>query len=166
MLPSYSLFRGRTKSKVEAAELQFARRLTAPFLLDVDLNRTKPKHVVLLMDLDGPSAFESDCVPHCDLSYGKAEHPKKGKKGDKSGKWVGYADRNEEGDRFCLNIRGHSPHEYPVITGFENQFDQLFQWSLGYAHPMLGKFNGSKNWNYNLPVSPDKDFSHFQCHNV
>ena len=118
----------QSKAKSEAAELALAEQLTAPFIVGDNLDRQKPEHVVLLMDLGASSAFGHAKGAHCQLTYGEAQHPAATSKG---GKWGGYAKEGEhEGKRYCLNIRGHSPNEYPVIADFEDQFDQLFQRSL------------------------------------
>jgi hypothetical protein len=113
----------QTKARETGADLA-PNQLTAPFLVDTR-GRTKPLHVVILMDLAASSAFG----PHCHLSFGRASRPT-----GKAGSWDGYANANEsEGSRYCLNIRGHSFREYPVLKGFETQFDQLIQRSLACA---------------------------------
>lgn len=116
----------QTKAKSDAASLALASQLTAPFLASSTSARLKPLHLVILMDLGAGSTFGSAKGPHCDLTFGKAEHPAKTKDC-----WGGYSRPNEvEGDRYCLNIRGYSSHEYPVLEGFEDQFTQLFHRSL------------------------------------
>jgi hypothetical protein len=117
----------QTKAKNEAAELALAEQLTAPFLLSGESGRYKPRHVAILMDLGASAAFGTVDGPHCQLSYGQATRPV----AKRGGSWDGYAkEGEEEPNRYCLNIRGHSPSQYPVIAGFKNQFDQLFQVSL------------------------------------
>lgn len=126
----------QTKARSEAANLALSRQLTAPFLATSTPVRRKPEHLVILMDLGATSAFGSAKGPHCGLTFGKAEHP-----AGKGGRWDGYARSNEvEGDRYCLNIRGHGSHVYPVLQGFEERFDQLFQRSLACAKPEFVPF--------------------------
>jgi hypothetical protein len=129
----------QTKAKIEAAGSKLSEALAAPFLTKPDSDiRHKPWTVVLLMDLAATSAFGHRGGPHCQLTYGQAKRPT-GKKKDAC--WMGYAQGKEiEGDRYCLNIRGHREHDYPVIQGLQSEFDQLFQRTLGCARTELLHF--------------------------
>jgi hypothetical protein len=124
----------QSKARSKASELALAQQLTSPFIVGDNLVRYKPKHVVLLMDLGASSAFGHGKGAHCQLSYGEAKRPSaKGKNTSLKGGsgWDGYAREGEnDGKWYCLNIRGHSPREYPVIAGLRDLFDQLFQRSL------------------------------------
>jgi len=91
------------------------------------------------MDLAASSESASGKTngPHCNLMFGKAERPT-----GRGGSWRGYAGNNEvEPERYCLDIRGHSSSQYPVIEDFEKQFDQLFQRSLACAQPEFLPFS-------------------------
>jgi hypothetical protein len=130
----------QTKARSDAAGLAVARQLTTPFLIRSDVNgkpeRYKPGHIAFLMDLAASSAFGKINGPHTNLTLGAAERPT-----GKGGRWDGYASGDEvEPARYCLNIRGHSPREYPVLQGFEKQFNQLFQRSLPCARPEFLQF--------------------------
>jgi CBS domain-containing protein len=116
----------RTKAKSAAATSALAHSLTAPFIVPQNGgNRYKPWHVVILMDLAASSAFGKATGPHCDLSCANAVRPKRGEEGREV--WKSYAETNEsEGQRYCLNIRGHRADNYPVLNGVEKEFDLLF----------------------------------------
>jgi hypothetical protein len=120
----------QTKARSDAADSAVARALAAPFLsTQGNTARKKPWSVVILMDLAASSAFRKAKGPHCDLTYAPAERPQ-GK--EKGGSWKGYAQKPEvESNRYCLNVRGHRAHNYPVLEGLETQFDKLFQRSMG-----------------------------------
>jgi hypothetical protein len=124
----------QTKARTDAAESALARALTAPFLATPgNVVRQKPWTVVILMDLAATSAFRHANGPHCVLTYDSAQRPSAKKKG---GSWKGYAQKSEEeGKRYCINIRGHRAKSYPVLQGLEDQFDQLFQHRLGCVEP-------------------------------
>jgi hypothetical protein len=69
------------------------------------------------MDLAASSAFGKAMGPHCDLTCEKAVRPKRGEEGQEV--WKSYAETNEsEGQRYCLNIRGHRARNYPVLLGW------------------------------------------------
>jgi hypothetical protein len=130
----------QTKARSKAASLALARQLTAPFIVTKDgsgsCSRRKPEVIVILIDLAAFYAFGRAKGPHVDLQYDKPEHPT-----GKEGKWGGYARKDEvERPRYCLNIRGHGPETYPVLQGFREQFDKLFQRSLACAHPEFDIF--------------------------
>jgi hypothetical protein len=120
----------QTKARSEAADSAIARALAAPFLsAEGNNSRRKPWTVVILMDLVATSAFRTSKGPRCDLTWAPAVRPQGKKKG---GNWKGYAQTPEvEPNRYCLNVRGHRAHTYPILEGVETQFDMLFQRTLG-----------------------------------
>jgi hypothetical protein len=125
-----------TNAKSRPAEVAIAKQLTAPYILAEwkgrrpKVSRQKTEHLVILMDL-GTSVGFGKAGPRTQLSYDVAEPPEESK-------WGGHAEPDEkEPKRYCLNIRGHSSEQYPVLAGFETQLDQLFQRSLVLAHPDL-----------------------------
>ena len=90
------------------------------------------------MDLGPTSTFDG---PQCQLSYCKAER-------GASSTWDGYARARAgetECERYCLAVRGHGSDECPVLSGFERQFDLLFQRSLACDRPEFGQFAGAMN---------------------
>ena len=91
---------------------------------------------MILMDLAASSAFGQANGPHVDLQFDEPGHLT-----GKEGQWSGYARTGEVGPtRYCLNICGHGPCTYPVLEDLNEQFDKLFQHSLGCAHPEFAKF--------------------------
>jgi hypothetical protein len=129
----------QTKARSDAAKLTLSHALAAPFLATPgNAVRQKPWTVVILMDLAATSAFGKANGPRCDLTFGPAKRPTGKQRG---GSWKGYAPNQEvEGNRYCLNIRGHREREYPVIRGLERQFDQLFERTLGCVQAELIPF--------------------------
>jgi hypothetical protein len=121
----------QTKAKSQAAELGLAQSLTAPFLIKGD-SWKKPQHLAILMDLGTTSTFQEVPGARVFMQFEKAEPPKK--------LWGGYRRKKDEPKRYCLNIRGHSLHEYPVLDGFETQFDQSFQRSITDNTPGFKKY--------------------------
>ena len=115
------------KAKSTAAASVLSHSLTAPFIIPQNRgNRYKPWHVLILMDFAASSAFGKVTGPHCQLTCEKAVPPKEGE-----GVWESYAETHEiEGQRYCLNIRGHRAKNYPVLVGLEKQFDTLFTRAL------------------------------------
>jgi hypothetical protein len=136
-ISKFFLIPWQSKATAEASALALAKQLTAPFILEDNSVRRKPLHVVILMDLAASSAFNHASGPHCDLTFGQAERPPKTENKNANGSsWDGYArDDEQEAERYCLNIRGHRSQTYPVLKGFETQFDQLFQRELTCARP-------------------------------
>ena len=124
----------QSKAKSTAASA-LAHSLTAPFIVPQNGgSRYKPWHVVILMDLTASSASGNVRGPHCDLTSEKAVRPTRGEEGQEV--WKSYAETNEtEGQRYCLNIRGHRADDYPVLNGLKKQFDTLFMRALSCPEP-------------------------------
>ncbi|THH11518.1 hypothetical protein EW146_g8010 [Bondarzewia mesenterica] len=129
----------QTKAKVAASGSAVAKTLVGPWIVSKNGEHYKPEwHVVILMDFGTSTKFKKPGLPLVDLTFGKAAKPGEGHT------WGGYA-RNQEDEyhRYCLNIRGRSVETYPVIKGFENRFDQLFQRALSSPHPEFDKIAAS-----------------------
>ncbi|ETW80221.1 hypothetical protein HETIRDRAFT_475834 [Heterobasidion irregulare TC 32-1] len=116
-----------------AAEKSAANGLTCPFIVREDGAHFKPKHVALFLDLATTSAFHLATGPRCELTFRKA---------DIDGcKWDGYAEDNaKEVERWCLNVRGHSKAQYPVIGDLEDIFKMMFQRILACSQPEFQKY--------------------------
>jgi hypothetical protein len=122
----------QTKARCDASGVPLTQSLTAPFLTSHDSPyRTKPRHLVILMDLATPSAFGHARGPHCSITSGRAQPP------EKQDIWGGYAREGEvEGFRYCISVRGHRSSNYPILDGnnLEKYFDQLFSRMSGGVH--------------------------------
>jgi hypothetical protein len=112
----------QTKARFDASGGSLTHLLTAPFLASPGSPLcTKPKHVVMFMDLATCSAFKHTQGPCCQISFGRVEVP------DKQDVWGGYAKKGEvEGERYCINIRSHHASNYPILWGHNLQ--KHFNW--------------------------------------
>jgi hypothetical protein len=85
------------KAKSQVAGLALARELTAPFLMKGD-DWKKPRHLAISMNLDATSTFQEASGSRVFLEFAKAERPRK--------QWGGYRRKEDEPERYCLNICG------------------------------------------------------------
>jgi hypothetical protein len=113
----------QTKAKSKAAASTLVSQLTAPSILVVDngqIVRRKTHPLVIFMDL-GTSSSLLGTDRYVDLTSDTPTVP------TKRGTWEGYARHNEqEPERYCLHICGHTSSTYDIMKHFDSQLGPLF----------------------------------------
>ena len=123
----------QAKAKDEPVDSDLCNDLSGPFIYDDTLPpdervRYKPVHVAILMDIGIRRAFRVGGT--CNLTFGVATRAT-----GKGRSWNGYAaGKDVEQPRYCLNVRGHTETQYPIIEGHGQQFERLFLRALGCSH--------------------------------